>query len=73
MSRAALQDRRESEQIRMIREAMEKVRSCLVLGEGARMGHALWTGEEEGTAELGKRGWCVVREGAAYCVIWRVS
>lgn len=56
MSRSAPQNRRESGRIRMIREAMEKVLSCLVWGERARMGHPLQIGGEEGTAEQGKKG-----------------
>ncbi|KAK4831596.1 hypothetical protein QYF61_018356 [Mycteria americana] len=55
VSRTAPQDRRESRRIRMIREGMEKVLSCLVWGERARMGHAVQIGGEEGTAEWGKR------------------
>lgn len=54
MSRSAPQDRRESGRIRMIREAMEKVLSCLMQGERARMGHPVQIGGEEGTAERGK-------------------
>lgn len=62
MSRSAPQDWRESRQIRMIREAMEKVLSCLVWGERARVGHPIQIGGEEGTAEQGKREGGVVIE-----------
>lgn len=53
MSRSAPQDWRESGRIRMIQEAMEKVLSCLMWRERARMGHPAQIGREEGTAELG--------------------
>lgn len=62
MSRIAPQDQRESGRIRMIREAMEKVLSCLVWGERVRMGHPVQTGAEDGTPEWGKREGGVVIE-----------
>jgi len=62
MSRSAPQDQRESGRIRMIQEAMEKVLSCLVWGERARMGHLAQIGGEEGTAERGRRECGVVIE-----------
>lgn len=75
MSRSAPQDWSESGQIRMIREVMEKVLSCLVWGERARMGHPAQTWGEKGTAELeGREGGVVIeKELLAWgCVIWRV-